>query len=180
MSLVRRLLAAALLLVMACGGDTGVSEEAVPTLEPAGIVEATPATYRKILESLEGGPLVVNYWATWCEPCKDEMPRLVEAANEYEGEVRFLGVNVEDGADAARAFVREMDIPFPNVADPRGEIRRAEEIVGLPTTQFYRADGELAFVHSGEIEGDELEERLAELVKIGAPPLTPDPPDPTP
>lgn len=175
MSLVRRLLAGALLLGTACGGGTGISDEAVPTLEPAGIVEATPATYREILASLEGKPLVVNYWATWCEPCKDEMPRLVEAADAYEGRVNFLGVDVEDGEEAALAFVREVGIPFPSVADPRGEIRRAEEIVGLPTTQFFRSDGELAFVHSGEIEADELEERLAELVRIGAPPLTPDP-----
>lgn len=173
MSLVRRLFAGLVFLAVACGG--GPSEGPVPTLEPGGLVEATPASYEAILEALQGKPLVVNYWATWCEPCKDEMPRLVEAARRYEGEIQFLGVDVEDGAEAAREFIEEMDIPFPSVADPKGEIRRAEEIVGLPTTQFYRADGELAFVHSGEIGADDLSERLEELARIGAPPVTPDP-----
>lgn len=168
------LLAPLLLVAVACAGGGGEAPDALPTLEPGGVVDVTPAQYEEILADLRGQPLVVNFWATWCVPCKEEMPRLVEAAHRYEGRVRFLGVNVEDGEAAARAFIREVGIPFPSVGDPSGDIRRAEGIVGMPTTQFYRTDGELAFVQNGEIDEDVLAERLEDLVRIGEPPLTPD------
>jgi len=113
--------------------------------------------------------LVVNFWATWCGPCVEEFPRLVEAAHAYADEVAFLGVDVEDDARAAEEFLTRFEVPYPSVGDPKGDIKRAERIVGLPTTQFYRADGELAFVHSGEIEADELTERIDELIRIGTP-----------
>ncbi len=145
----------------------------MPSLEPGGLADGDPAGYREVISSFRGEPVVVNFWATWCEPCKAEMPRLVDAARRYEGRVRFLGVNVEDARDEAEAFAREFRIPFPNLADRRGEIRREERIVGLPTTQFYRADGELAFVHSGEINDEELEEKIEQLLQIGIPRRSP-------
>lgn len=164
-------LACALSLVLAgCGGNDAVSKGTpAPSLGPGKVVKATPAAYKRILRSMRGKPVVVNYWASWCEPCEREMPRMVAAAHRYQGQVRFLGVDVEDVQSAAEAFVRKYRIPFPSVADPLGEIRRSERIVGLPVTQFYRADGELAFQHAGEIKDDELERKLREVVRIGRP-----------
>ena len=115
---------------------------------------------------MKGRPVVVNFWATWCEPCKAEMPRLVDASEEYSDRVGFLGVNVEDDIDAAEQFVRDFEIPFRSVADPNGEIRRDEKVLGLPVTQFYGADGDLAYVHQGEIKADELEKRIEDALRL--------------
>lgn len=168
-----RAVLALLLAVAACGGAADPSDAPLPTLRPGGLVRASPSVFQRVLDSFDGKPVVVNFWATWCEPCKEEMPRLVSAARRYRGRVQFLGVDVEDSARSAREFIRSYGILFPNLADPDGEIRRAEKVVGLPTTQFYRADGELAFVHAGEISSEELQRRLRELVEIGRPPVTP-------
>lgn len=168
------LLAALVVLAGACGTDSsGPQERVLPTLEAGGVVDGDPGVYRDVIASFRGEPVVVNFWATWCEPCKAEMPRLVEAARRYDGRVRFLGVNVEDAREEAEAFARRFGIPFPNLADPGGDIRRTERIVGLPTTQFYRADGELAFVHSGEIDDEALEGKIEELLRIGIPRRSP-------
>lgn len=134
---------------------------------------ADPKGFERALRTMRGSPVVVNFWATWCEPCKEEMPRFVDAAKRYGQRVRFLGVDVEDTDDAAERFIERFGIPFPSLADHGGDIRRSARILGLPTTQFYRADGELAFVHSGEISAEDLEARIQELLQIGRPISTP-------
>jgi cytochrome c biogenesis protein CcmG, thiol:disulfide interchange protein DsbE len=116
------------------------------------------------LRASRGKPVVVNFWATWCDPCKKEMPRLVSAHEKYEGRVAFLGIDVQDDPDAAVDFARRYRIPFRSLADRAGDIRRKEKILGLPVTQFYDEDGDLAFVHNGEIRSDELEEKIEELL----------------
>jgi hypothetical protein len=88
------------------------------------------------------------------------MPRLVAAAEKYGDRVTFLGVNVEDEPGAAARFVDRFEMRFESIGDPKGEIRRAERILGLPVTQFYGSDGELAFLHNGEIDADELETKI--------------------
>ncbi len=133
---------------------------------PGEIFGGSPEKLRTTLAALRGKPVVVNYWATWCTPCKAEMPRVVDAAQEYAGRVNFLGVNVEDDIEAAQKFVRRYDMSFRSVADPDGKIRRAEKILGLPVTQFYGADGELAFVHQGEIKSKDLEEKIEDVLRL--------------
>jgi hypothetical protein len=97
------------------------------------------------------------------------MPRLVDAATRYKGRVAFVGVNVEDDRASARAFARRHGIPFTSYAISRAEVQRSQDILGLPVTQFYRADGELAFVHQGEISSDDLREKIDELLSVGRP-----------
>jgi thiol-disulfide isomerase/thioredoxin len=114
-------------------------------------------------------PVVVNYWATWCDPCKKEMPRLVAASAKYQRWVGFLGVNVEDDRGAAQRFANRYHIPFMSHAVTKAEVQRTQHILGLPVTQFYRADGGLAFDHQGEITSSELKEKIEELIHIGKP-----------
>lgn len=123
--------------------------------------------FRAALRERRGVPVVVNYWATWCEPCKAEMPRIVDAALRYEDRVAFLGVDVEDDAAGAVRFARRYGIPFPSLGDPNGAIRRDQRIPGLPVTQFWDAAGNLAFVHNGEIEEQRLRERIDEVLRVG-------------
>jgi thiol-disulfide isomerase/thioredoxin len=129
-----------------------------------GIDEATPLQFERKVEAFRGKPVVVNYWATWCVPCTTEMPRIVDATERYEGRVAFLGVDVEDAPDAAERFQKRFGMTFESVADPAGRIRRAQRVLGLPVTQFYDADGDLALVHNGEITAAELREKIEELL----------------
>lgn len=157
----------ALLAFSACGGSTDALPEESPG--PGAIVDGSVERFSQTLAEMRGRPIVVNFWATWCEPCKDEMPRLVAAARTYRGRVHFLGVDVQDDPTAAARFADAYRMPFPSMTDPQRAIVRDQKILGLPVTQFYRADGELAFVHSGEIQSDELEEKIEELIRIGQP-----------
>ncbi len=157
-----RCFAIVLLVTVAChSAPKPVPQE---TLSP-GSVEIL----RKALTSFRGKPVVVNYWATWCIPCRAEMPRIVAAAARYGSAVRFLGVDVEDDTKTAEDFARQRAVQYPMVSDTQGAIRSAEHIVGLPVTQFYRADGQLAFVNNGEIQDADLKKRIDELLVIGRP-----------
>lgn len=133
------------------------------------MVTASAAKLKAAIRSKRPLPVVANYWATWCDPCKKEMPRLVDAATRYKRRVAFVGVNVSDDRDSARAFARRYGIPFTSYAISRAEVQRTQDILGLPVTQFYRADGELAFVHQGEISSDDLEEKIEDLLSVGRP-----------
>jgi thiol-disulfide isomerase/thioredoxin len=168
----RALVCVLLALTAGCARGTTGSPKASPHASPlaaGAITKATPESFQRVLRSMRGTPVVVNYWASWCGPCAQEMPRLVKAAARYKGRVRFLGVDVEDVASSARDFARQYQMSFPSLADPLGQIRHAQKVVGLPTTQFYRADGQLAFLHAGEIHDDQLETKLRELVRVGTP-----------
>jgi cytochrome c biogenesis protein CcmG/thiol:disulfide interchange protein DsbE len=152
-------LAVSSVLASSCGTDGS------PT---GSIAPATPAQLKSKIASFEGKPLVVNYWATWCVPCTNEMPRIVAAASKYRGRVGFLGVNVEDEPGAASRFEQRFGMEFESLGDPNGKIRRAERILGLPVTQFYSSDGELAFLHNGEIDTEELEEKIEDLLSAAS------------
>jgi thiol-disulfide isomerase/thioredoxin len=155
---VRRVAAVALsfAVLVACGGG--------PATPVGNIDPGSPETLESKLRAFRGKPAVVNFWATWCEPCKNEMPRIVAAARKYKGRVHFLGVDVEDDTQAAARFAKRYNMPFRSIADTNGAIRRDASVVGLPETQFYSADGDLSFAHKGEIEAQELEDKIDDII----------------
>lgn len=87
-------------------------------------------------------PVVINFWASWCPPCRAEAPALARSARALGDEVAFLGVNVDDTARDARDFVERYELPFPTVRD--GGIRTVLGMRGLPTTVVLRSDGTVA------------------------------------
>ncbi|MDQ3662067.1 MAG: TlpA family protein disulfide reductase [Actinomycetota bacterium] len=93
------------------------------------------------LQDLRGKPLVINFWASWCEPCKAEAPLLEEAHDAYAGEVSFLGVDVRDARSDARAFVAEYGVGYPSVRDETRSIYRAYGLTGQPETFFIDSEG---------------------------------------
>lgn len=103
------------------------------------------------LASLEGIPVVVNKWASWCGPCRFEFPFFQSQADERGDEVAFLGVDSNDSEEAAATFLEELPLPYPSYLDPDQEI--ADEFMDnareFPATAFYDSDGELAYVHLG-------------------------------
>jgi cytochrome c biogenesis protein CcmG, thiol:disulfide interchange protein DsbE len=118
-----------------------------------------PGAFRDRLAQLEGHPVVVNKWASWCGPCKAEFPDFQRASVEYGKRVAFLGVNSNDNRGDAERFLEEYPVSFPSYEDPSGTVAQLFNAgAAFPATAFYDRDGELAFVHQGQyLSGDQLE-----------------------
>jgi cytochrome c biogenesis protein CcmG/thiol:disulfide interchange protein DsbE len=101
------------------------------------------------LRALRGHPVVVNLWASWCDPCRYELPFLQRVAVDPGAQVAFLGVNATDAPDAARAFAARYPMPYPSFEDPRGKLAGRYGARGLPATAFYDAAGKLVILHQG-------------------------------
>lgn len=99
------------------------------------------------LAGLTGRPRLVNIWASWCGPCRDEMPWLQQAHDT--GEVDVLGVDSEDQVPAAAALLDELGVTFPSVYDPKNELAREIRVITKPTTLFVSDEGEVVFVLPG-------------------------------
>lgn len=104
------------------------------------------------LSELRGKTVVLNFWATWCPPCRAEMPTLERIAQEYaDQDVILLGINLNflDKAAEIQAFLEKYGITFPILLDRQGEVARLYEISALPTTFFIGPDGMIRYVVIG-------------------------------
>ena len=113
-----------------------------------------------------GKPLVVNFWASWCLPCREEMPVLEAGWREYRGDVLFISVNTQERhAGDARALLNEFGLTYPNSRDQNSRINIAYGLFGLPKTFFIRADGTLQYRHSGAVTGEVMDEQVRALLE---------------
>lgn len=128
------------------------------SLEPV-----TSAEFDSILVGLRGTPVIVNVWASWCAPCRTEMPLLERAARTYDGQVAFLGVASRDARDDALGFLDEIGVTYPNVFDATGEVRKALSLRGFPTTYVFNADGTLLHAIVGGVSEQRLAAQLEDL-----------------
>jgi peroxiredoxin len=102
-------------------------------------------------EDLRGSPVVLNFFASWCGPCREEAPRFESAYQKYKDQgVRFVGVNVQDRIETARRFVEEYGITFPVVVDADRKLAEQLEVYGLPQTFFIHENGALAGTKTGQ------------------------------
>jgi cytochrome c biogenesis protein CcmG, thiol:disulfide interchange protein DsbE len=105
---------------------------------------------RRELRRLRGRPVVVNIWAAWCGPCREELPVFQEVSVDYGTRVAFLGVDLRDERAAAERLLRRFPVSYPSVEDPDGRLFQDLGLQGVPSTLFYDArGGEPAFVHQG-------------------------------
>ncbi|MCB0077983.1 MAG: TlpA family protein disulfide reductase [Anaerolineales bacterium] len=102
------------------------------------------------LQAWKGTGIVLNFWATWCGPCREEMPLLVEYANSHP-EIAVIGVNSQEDAETAQAFVEEYGISFPILLDERGVMGNRLQLQALPMTVFIGPDGKLRGRHVGQL-----------------------------
>jgi cytochrome c biogenesis protein CcmG/thiol:disulfide interchange protein DsbE len=122
------------------------------------------------LSELRGQVVVINFWASWCPPCRDEAPYLERTWREYQDQgVVFIGVDYVDTEPEALAYIEEFDITYPNGPDLRTEISQAYQIQGVPETFFVGVDGTLRGAKIGPLSPPELEERLTSLLAERAP-----------
>jgi cytochrome c biogenesis protein CcmG, thiol:disulfide interchange protein DsbE len=118
------------------------------------------------LASLRGRPVVVNFWATWCQPCVREFPLLRQAAASHRPDrLAVVGVLVNDRPAAARAFARRHGATWPIALDPTAATAGRWGAVGLPHTWFIRPDGTLASHQLGELTQAALDRQLAQILR---------------
>jgi thiol-disulfide isomerase/thioredoxin len=108
------------------------------------------------LRRLRGRPVVVNLWASWCGPCRVELPFFQAQAARHGRSVAFLGVDVEDSREEARRLLDRFPLPYPSILDRHRAVMRGLRVAGLPSTAFYDRRGRLIVVHQGQYrtEGD--------------------------
>lgn len=132
------------------------------------ILDRGDGTLAEELERLEGHPVVVNQWASWCPPCAREFPFFARAGESFAAEVAFLGINAQDSRDAAVAFLAENPVPYPHVFDPSAS--QATSIGAgrsWPSTVFVDAGGEVAEVFQGEYVSQEQLDAQIRRVLLG-------------
>ncbi len=134
----------------------------VNDLQPGG-AEALDAQLR----ALRGRPVVVNLWASWCDPCIFELPILQRQALKFGTRVAFLGVNSGDNRDDARALSERFPMPYPSFEDPRQAVTGRYGAVGLPATAFYDARGKRTIVHQGRFTNEAQLEAAIERYALG-------------
>ena len=115
-----------------------------------------------------GTPTIVNFWATWCGFCVEEMPDLQAASEDLGGQVRFVGIDRQDPRDAALTFLDETGVTYDQVASPDGRYYNEVGARGMPTTLFVDADGVVQYRHTGPITRDQVLELVEEHLAVSA------------
>ena len=121
------------------------------------------------LSELRGTPLVLNFWASWCDPCRAEAKVLEKAWKQQSGsDVLFLGLDAQDAREDARDFISQFGLTFPHVRDPGNDTQRAWGVTGLPETYFIAADGSVVGHVIGTVDEQQLADGIA-AAKEGRP-----------
>jgi|TARA_B100001540_G_scaffold102305_1_gene92236 thiol-disulfide isomerase/thioredoxin len=118
-------------------------------------------TTLKELVSEKNQPLVVNFWATWCAPCLEELPMFESVHNRIGHEVTFLGINVSDSPTKANEMIADAGISYQMGRDPEGNFLVGLGIVGLPATVFIDSEGTIVDVHMGQISDADLDKKIS-------------------
>jgi thiol-disulfide isomerase/thioredoxin len=105
--------------------------------------------FRRRLAELRGHPVVVNIWASWCGPCREELPVLQRVSAQMGKQVAFLGLDLQDDKAAALRLLRKLPVTYPSYEDPGGRVFDSYRIKGVPSTIYYDARGKQSFVHQG-------------------------------
>ncbi len=114
------------------------------------------------LAQLRGRPVVLNFWASWCGPCKKEAPRLDAAARAHTGDVVFLGVDVQDLTSDARRFLRHHNVRYASVHDNSGATYGGYGLTGVPETYWLDARGRIVSHFAGPVSSVQLENGIRE------------------
>jgi len=150
----------ALTLILGACGNSAAPIGDVGPLEP------TDAVAVEQLLAASDQPVVMNVWASWCGPCRSEAPLLREANAQFGDSVRFIGIDVRDRQNSARAFIAEFGLDgFTHLFDESGSVPATFGGFGVPLTFFFVPGGELSYLHSGVIDERTLALQIDELLQ---------------
>jgi cytochrome c biogenesis protein CcmG, thiol:disulfide interchange protein DsbE len=122
-----------------------------------GSVEPALADGQLSLNELKGTPFVLNFWASWCIPCREEAPVLREGWERYGPEgVLFLGLNMQDLTGDARKFIDQYEVTYPTIREPSNDTARAYGVTGIPETFFISAKGRIVAHVIGVVSKQQL------------------------
>ena len=167
-------LAALALVALLVYGVLGVG--ASTTLDDAVKRGERPEAPVRALPSLDGGegsladyrgkPVLLNFWASWCDPCKDEAPLLERAHRELQREGgAVLGVTVSDQSDDSRAFLKQYGLSFPSLRDVEGALGRDFGTTGVPETFAIDREGRIAAISRGAVNQAFVDRALAQVLR---------------
>jgi DsbE subfamily thiol:disulfide oxidoreductase len=170
MGSMRRPILLSLALLVACtsasGQEPGLREWSGPLPPLRGETlqggRVSPADYR-------GAVMVINFWATWCAPCRREQPGLQRVWEEFRNRgVYFLGVNYRDDAVAARAYLKQFAVTYPSIQDEAGALAFDFGFVGLPDTYVVDRSGQIRYWGFGAVDEQELRGLVTKLLSEGS------------
>lgn len=174
----RRLLAAAALSLLAPRLAAAAESGAGHRVRPWPAAQRVPALSLSSLDGVQrspaqarGLPLLLNFWASWCEPCVAEMPSLSRLAQRHAGRLQVWGVNYRETPERIREFLQQVNADFPQLLDAEGEAMRAWTPRVLPSTVLLDARGRPRFTVVGELDwdGEEAQRLLAPWLPAAAP-----------
>lgn len=134
-------------------GSTGEGAPEVGEAAP-GFQLLDPGGKMVRLEDFRGGPVLINFWATWCVPCRKETPDLVALQTEWRDTAQIIGVNYSESADAARGFVDQFSMNYPTPLDSYGEVTGSYKLRGLPETFFLDEQGIIRDHRIGQLKSE--------------------------
>ncbi len=115
------------------------------------------------LADFRGQIVLLNFWATWCGPCRLEMPAFQERFEQYGGDLQIVAVNFDEPRGKVGVFADELGLTFEILLDPGGEIQKLYQVRGYPTSYFVDADGVVRVMHIGLMTESQLDGYLAEM-----------------
>lgn len=146
----------------------GAESVAVGEPAPDAPVERLDGSGEASLADYRGEWVLVNFWASWCNPCRDEAPVLERYARQHADDLEVVGIAVKDSTDAATAFAREYGITYDLLRDGAGDRMDAWGILALPESFLVDPDGNLAQIQRGPVDTEILEEKFTPLIEGGA------------
>ncbi len=159
----------ALLLLIACFSFSfSTSPAFAADKAPSFTLEKVDGGRHKLADFLGEGPVLLNFWASWCKPCKQEAPHLIELYKEmHDSGLQIVAISVDDvnSVGKVKTAVRKLKLPYPVLLDPRGEYSKRLGVASLPTNVLLDKNGKIVRTFTGFRPGDE-KEFAAEIKKL--------------
>ena len=147
------------------GSSSQEGQEDSSTIQAPNVTILDAAGKEVQLHSLVGKPIILNFWASWCPPCKQEMPDFEAAYKEYGSEIQFMMVNMTDGGretiSSAKEYIASQGYSFPVYFDTKQEAAIEYGVSAIPTTYFINAQGNIIAYAAGAITAQHLEQGIS-------------------
>jgi len=116
------------------------------------------------LSDFKGKAVILNFWASWCPPCKEEMPLFENAYRAKSDKIVVIGVNLQESRENIKVFIKKFEISFPILLDPNSEVKELYNVFTQPVTYFINKEGKIIGKKFGPLTGQEISEKVDKLI----------------